>query len=138
MASCIFRQAKEMGFNILFPLTVDEFMNGLKIRQCRGAQIKGVLIDEAGTVFNKFLHGVPIRGLTLTDYDNIEYLYLPEERQPSTTTENATETFDFGIRMYEKLDETIFQTLYDFGMREYEMKVDKKGAGGSIYADSNL
>lgn len=126
MASCIFRQAKEMGFDILFPLTVDEFMNGLKIRQCRGVPIKGVLIDEAEMVLNEFLHGVPIRGLTLTDYDNIEYLYLPEERHLSTTTENISETFDFGVRMYEKLDEIIFQTLYDFGMREYEMKVDKK------------
>lgn len=125
-ASCIFRQAKEMGFDILFPLTVDEFVKGLTKRQCRCFQNRGILIDEAERVLNGFLNGILIRELTLTDYDNIEYLYLPEERQPSTTTENIAKTFDFGIRMYEKLDEIIFQTLYDFGMREYEMKVDKK------------
>lgn len=126
MASCIFKQAKEMGFNILFPLTVDWFTNGLKISQRRGVRIKGILIDEAAMVLSNFLHGIPIREITLTDDDNIEYLYLSEERHPSTTTKNIAETFDFGIRMYEKLDEIIFQTLYDFGMREYEMKVDKK------------
>ena len=75
-----------MGFDILFPLTVDEFVKGLMKRQCRCVQNRGILIDKAEMVLTSFLNGILIRELTLTDYDNIEYLH-PEERHTSTTTE---------------------------------------------------
>ena len=128
MADSIFRQAKEMGFDIPYPLTAYDFTYGLKIRNYRGVPIKGILIDEAVMVLNNFLCEIPIREITLTDDDNVEHLYqqLTGRKTYFNNYQNLTITHDFVNSMYEKLDGIAFQTLCDFGMREYEVKVDKK------------
>lgn len=78
MADCIRGQAKEMGYDIPEPLSVDEFLH---IRQNPGFMKtnilhKGVLIDEAQIILQLIFGPSKIWGITVNDYDNIEYLDL--------------------------------------------------------------
>ena len=73
MARCIADQAKEMGLDIPFPVTLDEYLRGNKFQ---GSSIRrdGLLIDDLDMVLNRMFRGIPIREVTLTDRGNVEKL----------------------------------------------------------------
>lgn len=72
-ARCIADQAKEMGLDIPFPLTVGEYLRGNKFQ---GSSIRrdGLLIDDLDMVLHQLFGGIPIREVTLTDRGNVEKL----------------------------------------------------------------
>lgn len=73
MARCIADQAKEMGLDIPFPVTLDEYLRGNKFQ---GSSIRrdGLLIDDLDMVLDLLFRGIPIREVTLTDRGNVEKL----------------------------------------------------------------
>lgn len=66
------------GFDIPFPVTIDEVLN---YRNMRGTCIyqKGILIDEASSVLECIFSGIPIHEITITDYGNISNVFMPKE-----------------------------------------------------------
>lgn len=73
MARCIADQAKEMGLDIPFPVTLDEYLRGNKF-QGSSIRLDGLLIDDLDMVLNRMFRGIPIREVTLTDRGNVEKL----------------------------------------------------------------
>lgn len=75
-AEALDKYAKNMGLDIPFPVTIEEYLKGSKFR---GSCIRrdGLLIDDADDVLQQIFAGIPIREVTITDHDNIRYL---EER----------------------------------------------------------
>ena len=73
MARCIVDQAKEMGLEIPFPVTLDEYLRGNKFQ---GSSIRrdGLLIDDLDMVLHQLFGGIPIHEVTLTDRGNVEKL----------------------------------------------------------------
>ena len=73
MARCIADQAKEMGLDIPFPVTLDEYLRGNKFQ---GSSIRrdGLLIDDLDMVLHLLFRGIPICEVTLTDRGNVEKL----------------------------------------------------------------
>ena len=73
MARCIADQAKKMGLEIPFPVTLDEYLRGNKFQ---GSSIRrdGLLIDDLDMVLHQLFGGIPIREVTLTDRGNVEKL----------------------------------------------------------------
>lgn len=67
------QNAKRMGLNIPFPVTVDEY---LKENRFAGSSIRrdGLLIDDADDVLQQVFAGIPIREVTVTDSGNISWL----------------------------------------------------------------
>lgn len=65
-AKCLFDQAREMGLNIPFPVTWDDYCKG----HFQGTSIEedGVLIDEASHILSRALRGIPIKTVTWTKY----------------------------------------------------------------------
>ena len=66
-AECIFDQAKQMGYDIPFPVTWAEFQKNHFRGSC--IQKDGLLIDEAGWLLSYIFSSVPIKGVTWTKYD---------------------------------------------------------------------
>lgn len=66
-ARYIFDQAKEMGYDIPFPVTWEDFQR----TEFRGSSIKrdGLLIDELEHVLCRVFKHIPIKGVTWTRYD---------------------------------------------------------------------
>lgn len=80
MARCVADQAKEIGLEIPYPITVGEYLNsdgfpGSSVRR------DGLLIDELDLVLNRLFHGIPIREVTLTDRGNVERLERIEKKK---------------------------------------------------------
>ena len=75
MARCVADQAKEMGLDIPFPVTVGEYLRGNKFQ---GSSIRrdGLLIDDLDMVLDLLFRGIPIREVTLTDRGNVEKLEI--------------------------------------------------------------
>lgn len=73
MARCIADQAKEMGLDIPFPVTLDEYLRGNKFQ---GSSIRrdGLLIDDLDMGLDLLFGSIPIREVTLTDRGNVEKL----------------------------------------------------------------
>ena len=73
MARCVADQAKEMGLEIPYPITVGEYLRGNKFQ---GSSIRrdGLLIDDLDMVLDLLFRGIPIREVTLTDRGNVEKL----------------------------------------------------------------
>ena len=65
-ARCIFDQARDMGYDIPYPVTWAEFQNG----HFSGSVIQkdGLLIDEAGWLLSYIFKGIPINAVTWTNY----------------------------------------------------------------------
>ena len=80
-ASAIFKQASEMGFDIPYPVTVEDYFN----YKFRGSDItrKGILIDEVDLILQYIFAGIPIREITLTDRGNIGSIFIPKEPDES-------------------------------------------------------
>lgn len=62
-ASKVSQMAKEMGLDIPFPLSFDEFIRG----QYYGKNIKGFLIDNADMLLQYMSKGVAIKAISLND-----------------------------------------------------------------------
>jgi hypothetical protein len=65
-ATAVFHQAKEMGLDIPFPLTYDDFVRG----SYYGKGINGFLIDNADNLIEKMSRGVPVLAISLTEQSN--------------------------------------------------------------------
>ena len=61
-ADILFRQAHESGYNILYPVTVEDYF-GTKFR---GTFIKHILIDDADDVLQQIFNTVVIDAITMT------------------------------------------------------------------------
>ena len=62
-ARAVYRQAKEMGYDIPFPVTVSEITTGRKYFNDSYMKKHGLLIDELRLVLDIAFCGIPIRGL---------------------------------------------------------------------------
>ncbi len=62
-ASKVSQMAREMGLDIPFPLSFDEFIRG----QYYGKNIKGFLIDNADMLLQYMSKGVAIKAISLND-----------------------------------------------------------------------
>ena len=151
-ASIIFKQAKDMGFDIPYPITPSDILNKLKPIDHPVIRQKGVLIDEGVALFQSILSPVPINEITLTNNDNIAYLHKPnkvcmmpatldpavvtamvqgrqkeKEKKKEEVTTNMDETvMKFTTTVNENLDSFIFETISNFAEERYETKIDKK------------
>lgn len=81
-ACAVYKQAKEMGYNIPFPVTISEITAGRKYIDVSYMKKRGVLIDELQSVLNVTFCGIPIHGATLNadSITDIEYLNPGEQR----------------------------------------------------------
>ena len=81
MADCIRRQAKEMGYDIPEPFSVEEIFRMKQNKHFMNTDImrKGLLVDEAQTALQLIFGPAKIWGITVNDYDNIEYLGSKED-----------------------------------------------------------
>ena len=68
-AHCLFKQAKDMGLDILYPITPNE----LKTITHMHILDKGILIDELDIVL-PLLVGAPVDEVTITDRGNVSSL----------------------------------------------------------------
>nr|WP_296955224.1 hypothetical protein [uncultured Mediterraneibacter sp.] len=68
-ARCLFKQAKDMGLDILYPITPNE----LKAITYPHILDKGILIDELDIVL-PLLTGAPVDEITITDHGNVSSL----------------------------------------------------------------
>lgn len=66
-ARYIFDQAKELGYDIPYPVTWDDFTKGRLHAPC--FQKDGLLIDEVEHILCRIFKGIPIKGVTWTKYD---------------------------------------------------------------------
>lgn len=64
-AKRIFKQAKEMGLKIPYPITVHEFKNGYK------PGLKNVVIDDLTLILPLLFEGVNIEAITMTPPSNL-------------------------------------------------------------------
>lgn len=106
----IFDKARDMGLVIPFPVTVQEFYHSRFV----GSSIRrdGVLIDDADDVLREFLSDTPIRGLTLSDNDNIERLETDETIGVVHFKDGSTEPILFA-RDYEDHTVIEFHTAHE-------------------------
>jgi len=56
-------QAKEMGLNIPYPITMEEFING----KFHGRGMKSIAIDNAEDILRRFAKGVPISAASIEE-----------------------------------------------------------------------
>ena len=59
----VFKQAQSMGFNIPYPVTVEEYMRS----GFRGSFINSILIDDADDVLSQVFSNVRIETITLSN-----------------------------------------------------------------------
>lgn len=81
MADYIRKQANDMGYDIPEPLSVDEIFRMKRNKPFMNTDImrKGLLVDEAQILLQQFFAPTKIWGITVNDYDNIEYLGSEED-----------------------------------------------------------
>lgn len=82
IAKRIAKMAKEMGLDIPYPVTVNEYFLGDRFK---GSSIRrdGLLIDDADEVLKCIFDGIPIKEITITDNNDIDNCirYLPKPEQ---------------------------------------------------------
>lgn len=80
-ARAVYRQAKEMGYDIPFPVTVSEITTGRNYFNDSYMKKHGLLIDELRLVLDIAFCDIPIHGATLNLDSNTDIKYLnPDER----------------------------------------------------------
>lgn len=80
-AIAVYRQAKEMGYNIPFPVTVSEITTRRNYIDVSYMKKRGLLIDELRMVLDIAFCGIPIHGATLNADSLTDIKYLnPDER----------------------------------------------------------
>lgn len=67
-AKVLFKQARELGYNIPNPFTVEDYLRSGKLK---GSFIKEILIDDADAVLQAVFNTVRIEAITMT-YDGTE------------------------------------------------------------------
>lgn len=89
----ISKQAREMGFDTPYPVTVEDYFK----YKFRGSDItrKGILIDEVDLVLQYIFAGIPIREITLTDRGNIGSIFIPKEPDESVKIEHRYTAEEF-------------------------------------------
>lgn len=90
-ARAVYRQAKEMGYDILFPVTVSEITTGRKYFNDSYMKKHGLLIDELRLVLDIAFCGIPIRGATLNLDSNTDIKYLNQDERGSVVDEPEQE-----------------------------------------------
>lgn len=98
-AGCIAKQAKEMGLNIPFPVTVWEYFRSDKFRGS-SIRIDGLLIDDVDDVIKEIFCGIPIHAVTLTDHGNIKRLEKIEKKKKKLTCEGCAFRKPFDPRKF--------------------------------------
>ena len=73
-ANVILKQAKDMGYDIPYPVTIREITTGRKCFDNKHMREHGVLVDEARIVLQKAIYDIPIHGMTLNNDGNIDIL----------------------------------------------------------------
>ena len=73
-ANAISKQAKDMGYDIPYPVTIREITTGRKCFDNKHMREHGVLVDEARIVLQKAIYDIPIHGMTLNNDGNIDIL----------------------------------------------------------------
>lgn len=80
-AHAVYCQAKEMGYDIPFPVTVSEVTTRRNYFDGSYMKKRGVLLDELNSVLNVAFYGIPIRGATLNVDSNTDIKYLNQDEQ---------------------------------------------------------
>ena len=72
-ANHLFKQAKDMGINIPYPVTWDEIKGGIdgkeSLNRAYGTLSLGILIDDVEDLLRYIFIGIHIEGITLTNND---------------------------------------------------------------------
>lgn len=90
-ACSVYRQAKEMGYNIPFPVTISEITTGRKYIDVSYMKKRGVLIDELQSVLDIAFCGIPIHGATLNLDSITDIKYLNPDERSSVVDESEQE-----------------------------------------------
>lgn len=77
----IAKQAREMGLNIPYPVTIEEYFK----HKFRGTDIdrKGMLIDDVDLVLQHIFTDILIHEVTLPDRGNIASIFIPKKPDKS-------------------------------------------------------
>lgn len=78
-AHAVYKQAKEMGYDIPFPLIVSKVFTRDKHFDNSYMKERGLLIDELETVLDVAFCGIPICCATVSDTSNIKMLIPGQE-----------------------------------------------------------
>jgi len=64
-ADRIFNESQNLGFNIRFPISYDEFMQ----QKMRSSRVRNIIIDNADIFLQQLASGLDIEAITITDGD---------------------------------------------------------------------
>ena len=90
-AIAVYRQAKEMGYNIPFPVTVSEITTRRNYIDVSYMKKRGLLIDELRLVLDIAFCGIPIHGATLNLDSITDIKYLNPDERSSVVDESEQE-----------------------------------------------
>lgn len=90
-ACAVYKQAKETGYNIPFPVTISEITTGRKYIDVSYMKKRGVLIDELQSVLDIAFCGIPIHGATLNLDSITDIKYLNPDERSSVVDESEQE-----------------------------------------------
>lgn len=90
-AHAVYKQAKEMEYDIPFPVTVSEITTGREYFNDSYMKKHGLLIDELQLVLDVAFCGIPIHGATLNLDSNTDIKYLNTDERISAVNEPERE-----------------------------------------------
>lgn len=90
-AHAVYRQAKEMDYDIPFPVTVSEITTMRNYFNDSYMKKHGLLIDELRSVLDIAFCGIPIHGATLNVDSNTVIKYFTQDERISVVDESEQE-----------------------------------------------
>lgn len=90
-AHAVYRQAKEMDYDIPFPVTVSEITTRRNYFNDSYMKKHGLLIDELRSVLDIVFCGIPIHGATLNVDSNTVIKYFNQDERSSVAYEPEQE-----------------------------------------------
>ena len=90
-AHAVYRQAKEMDYDIPFPVTVSEITTMRNYFNDSYIKKHGLLIDELRSVLDIAFCGIPIHGATLNVDSNTVIKYFTQDERSSVVNESEQE-----------------------------------------------
>ncbi len=90
-AHAVYKQAKEMEYDIPFPVTVSEITTGREYFNDSYMKKHGLLIDELQLVLDVAFCGIPIHGATLNLDSNTDIKYLNTDERISAVNGSEQE-----------------------------------------------
>lgn len=90
-AHAVYRQAKEMDYDIPFPVTVSEITTRRNYFNDSYMKKHGLLIDELRSVLDIAFCGIPIHGATLNVDSNTVIKYFNQDERSSVVNESEQE-----------------------------------------------